>query len=317
MDPDQFRQASIPLQQEYEGIGAFVDTETEYLTILSPIPNTPAEKAGLKPGDEIIAVDGEDMTGVDGSLVLRKVLGPAGSSVRLTIRRQGEAGAEPQVFDVEIVRAHITIPSVSGKMLENDIAYVQLYQFAANTRGELRKTLQELLDQKPAGMVLDLRNNGGGYLDTAIEVASEFIERGVVLIEEYGDGRRETHQALGRGLATQIPLIVLVNEGTASASEIVAGAIQDYGRGALVGVTTYGKGSVQRWEELSGENGAVRITIARWLTPKERQIHEIGLKPDEEIELTEEDFRAGLDPQLERAIELLKLGAGSPAPAEK
>jgi carboxyl-terminal processing protease len=309
MDPNQYRQANIPLQQEYEGIGAFVDTDTEYLTILSPIPDTPAEKAGLRPGDEIIAVDGEDMTGIAGQLVLRRVLGEAGTKVRLTIRRQAKEGVEPEVFDVEIVRAKINIPSVTGEMLENDIAYVQVIQFAVNTRSELRKTLNELLDQNPSGMILDLRNNGGGYLDTAVEVSSEFIDNGVVLIEEFGDGKRETFKALGNGLATEIPLVVLVNEGTASASEIVAGAIQDYGRGRLVGVTTYGKGSVQNWVPLSGDNGAVRITIARWLTPKERQIHELGLTPDVEVELTEEDFKAGRDPQLDKAIELLQTGA--------
>ncbi len=305
MNPDQFRQASIPLQQEYEGIGAWVDTEAKFLTIFSPIPNTPAEKAGLKAGDEIIAVDGQDMTGIDASLVLRKVLGPAGTTVKLTIRRQSQEGQDPETFDVEIVRAKITIPSVAGKMLDHQIGYVQVFQFARNTRTELRKTLKELMDQKPAGMILDLRNNGGGYLDTAVEVASEFIDNGVVLIEQYGDGKRNTYEALGNGLATEIPLVVLVNEGTASASEIVSGAIQDYGRGTLVGVTTYGKGSVQNWVTLSGDNGAVRVTIARWLTPKERQINEIGLKPEVEVKLTEEDIKAGRDSQLDKAIELL------------
>ncbi len=306
MDPEQYEQANISLGESYDGIGAFVDTEAEYLTILSPIPGTPAEKAGLRPGDEIIAVDGEDMTGIDGRLVLQRVKGKAGTPVVLTIRRQGGEGNDPQIFDVEIVRARITIPSVSGKMLEDNIAYIQILQFASNTRDELRKTLKELLGQKPAGMILDLRNNGGGYLETAVQVASEFIDDGVVLIEQYGDGKRETYKTLGNGLATDIPLVVLVNEGSASASEIVAGAIQDYGRGKLVGTTTYGKGSVQRWIPLSGENGAVRITIARWLTPKERQINEVGLKPDVEVALTEEDLQAGRDPQLEKAIEVLR-----------
>jgi carboxyl-terminal processing protease len=225
--------------------------------------------------------------------------------VKLTIRRQVQEGQDPQTIDFEIVRAKITIPSVAGKMLDQQIAYVQVFQFAVNTRSELRKTLKDLMDQKPVGMILDLRNNGGGYLDTAVDVASEFIDSGVILIEEYGDGKRDTYKALGDGMATDIPLVVLVNEGTASASEIVSGAIQDYGRGTLVGVTTYGKGSVQHWVPLSGENGAVRVTIARWLTPKERQINEVGLKPEVEVQLTQDDFKAGRDPQLDKAIELL------------
>lgn len=301
MDPDQYRQANIPLVQEYEGIGAWVDTTGQYLTVVSPMPGSPAEKAGLKPGDEIIKVDGEDMTGIDPSLTLRKVLGPAGTQVTLTIRR----GGTPDPFDVTITRAKINIPSVSGKMLDNKIAYIQLYQFAENTDQELRKTIQDLIAQQPVGIILDLRNNGGGYLQTAIDIASEFIDKGVIMYEVYGDGKRDSYESNGNGIVTKIPLVLLVNEGSASASEILAGAIQDYGRAPLVGVTTYGKGSVQRWIALENDQGAVRVTIARWITPKERQINEVGLKPDYEVTLTEDDNKAGRDPQLDKAIEVL------------
>jgi carboxyl-terminal processing protease len=155
-------------------------------------------------------------------------------------------------------------------------------------------------------LILDLRNNGGGYLQTAVEVASQFIPSGVVLIERYGDGAEDTYEASRGGLATEIPMVVLVNQGSASASEIVAGAIQDLGRGKLVGMTTFGKGSVQIWSPLSDNQGAVRVTIAKWLTPNERTIHEVGLAPDFEIDLTEEDFAAELDPQLDKAIEVLE-----------
>jgi carboxyl-terminal processing protease len=305
MDPDQFRQANIPLDQEYEGIGAWVDTNAEYLTIVTPMPGSPAEAAGLRPGDQVIAVDGDDMTGIDGSLVIRRVLGPAGSTVRLTISRSMGEDAEPQIFDVEIVRARINIPSAEGEILEGEIAYLQLFQFGENTRSEMRDILADLLSQNPRGLILDLRNNGGGYLTTSVEVASEFIADGIILVEEYGDGRRDVYRAQRGGLATGIPLVVLINEGSASASEIVAGAIQDYNRGLLVGVPSFGKGSVQNWVPLSEEQGAVRVTIARWLTPNERQIHEVGLEPDVFVELTEEDLLADRDPQLERAIELL------------
>jgi carboxyl-terminal processing protease len=311
MDPEQFQQANIPLDGEYEGIGAWVDPDTEFLTIVSPMPDSPAEKAGLKPGDQIIAVDGEDMAGIDGNLVIRRVLGPAGSDVVLTIFREGEA--EP--FDVTITRAKITIPSVDSRMLDNNIAYVQLITFGDTTVQDLRAALSDLLAQNPDGLILDLRNNGGGYLTTAIDVASEFIPEGIVMYEQFGDGSREEFNSNGRGIASEIPLVVLVNEGTASASEIVAGAIQDLGRGQLVGVTTFGKGSVQQWIPLTDDEGAVRVTVARWLTPNERQIHEIGLEPDFVVEMPE--LEEGLetpppdsgeeqpDPQLDKAIEIL------------
>jgi carboxyl-terminal processing protease len=306
MDPDQFRQANIPLEQEYEGIGAWVDTTADFLTIVSPMPGSPAENAGLRPGDRIIAIDGEDMTGIDGNLVIRRVLGPAGSTVQLTISRDVSDRSEPHVFDVEITRARITVPSVESRMLDDGIAYIKLFQFADNTREELRRHLRELMDQNPTSMILDLRNNGGGYLHTSIEVASEFIADGTILIEEYGDGRTDVYTAIRGGLATDIPLVVLINDGSASASEIVAGAIQDYGRAPLVGSTSFGKGSVQNWVPLSEDQGAVRVTIARWLTPEGRQIHSIGLAPDYEVEVSHEDITEEHDPQLDKAVEILQ-----------
>jgi len=304
MDPLEFEQANQPLNGSYEGIGAFVDTTQEYLTIISPMPNSPAEKAGLKPGDKIIAVDGEDITRLAPDLVLRRVLGPAGTVVVLTIQREGEA--EP--LDFSITRAEIELASVYGEMVEGEnIAYIQLTTFGERTQDELRSSLEELLAQNPDGLILDLRYNGGGYLDTAIDVISEFIPKDeLVMIEDYGNGQREMYYSRGGGLATQIPLVVLVNEGSASASEITAGAIQDLERGLLVGTTTFGKGSVQNWIPLKNEQGAVRVTIARWYTPDERQIHEVGIEPDFSVEITEEDFENNLDPQLEKAVELLK-----------
>jgi len=302
MNPDQFMQANIPMDGEYEGIGAWVDTSTEFLTIISPMPGSPAEQAGLQPGDEVIKIDGEDMTGLDGSLVIRKVLGPAGSTVVLTIQREGA----PAPFDVTIVRAKITMPSVESRMLDDDIGYVAIMTFAADTQSELQDNLEEILAEDPVGLIIDLRNNGGGYLQTAVEVGSEFIYDEIILFEDYGsDEELVDFLASNDGLATDIPLVLLVNEGSASASEIVAGAFQDHERGPLVGATTFGKGSVQNWIALDNNQGAVRITIARWLTPDKRQIHEVGLVPEYEVEFTEEDFLAELDPQLDKAIEVL------------
>lgn len=302
LDPFELKQSDLSLEGNYEGIGAWVDTTTEYVTIIAPMEGSPAEEAGLLPGDLVLAVDGMDMTGVDGNVVISHILGPAGSTVVLTIQREGE----PEPFDVEIVRAAITVPSVESEILEGtDIAYVQLFTFGADSAAEMHNALEEVLAQDPSGLIVDLRNNGGGFLNTAVEITSEFIEDGVVLYEEYGDGTRDTYPAQDGGLAIDIPLIILVNQGTASASEILAGAIQDYGRGQLVGETTFGKGSVQISRLLSDNQGALRITIAHWLTPNERQIHGIGLEPDVVVPLTEEDLQAQRDPQLDRARELL------------
>lgn len=302
MDPQEYEQTNVSLQGEYEGIGAWVDITGEYLKIISPMPGSPAEKAGLKPEDVIVKVDGEDMTGVSGDLVLQRVLGPAGTDVTLTVQREGT----PEPFDVTITRSKINMPSAKGEMLEDNIAYVQVFTFGEKTMPELRSALKELLPQNPKGLILDLRGNGGGYLNTAIDLLSEFIPgRPVVMYEEFGDGTRKEFKTSRGGTATEIPLVVLVDGGSASASEIVAGAIQDLGRGKLVGKTTFGKGSVQNWIPLDNNQGAVRVTIARWLTPNGRQIHKVGLEPDVVVELTEEDVKAERDPQLDRAVEIL------------
>ena len=311
MNPDEFKQANESLSGEYEGIGAYVDTTTEFLTVISPISGSPAEAAGLRSGDAIIAIDGEDMTGIDPEIARQQVLGPAGSVVTLTIKRGSEAP-----FDVKITRSKITIKSAEGKMLENDIAYAQVTTFGDKTTPELQATLETLMAQNPKGLILDLRNNGGGYLQTAVEVSSQFLPKDkIVLYEQYGSGQKDKYTSLGGGLAADIPMVVLINEGTASASEIVAGALQDYGRATLVGVVSYGKGSVQTWTPLSNDQGAVRVTIAKWLTPDGRAIHKIGLTPEVYVTMTEEDYNNKLDPQLDAAIQtLMALLAGTPVP---
>lgn len=300
MSPEEFTQANEALEGEYEGIGAWVDITGDYVVIISPMRGSPAAEAGLQPNDLVIGIDGEDMSGIPGDLVLRRILGPAGTDVTLTIRRGDE------IFDVTITRATIIVPTVEFEMLEDDIAYIGLYNYGEKTTEQLRNALQDLLSQDPVGLIFDLRGNGGGYLNTAIQVVSEFVGQGVVMYEQYGDGETYAYEAIPGGLATEIPLVVLVDEGTASASEITAGAIQDLGRGPLVGVTTFGKGSVQSWIALQNGAGGVRVTIARWLTPDGRQISEIGLKPEYIVEMTAEDYAEGLDPQLDKAIEVLK-----------
>ena len=297
MDPAQYTQANTSLSGQYDGIGAWVDPSGDYLSIVSPMKGSPAEKAGLKSQDKIVKINGVDQAGIPGDLVIQKVLGPAGTDVTLTILRTGQ---DP--FDVKVTRAHITIPSVEGKMLDSGVAYVALNTFGDSTAQDLRSTLTDLMAKNPKGLILDLRNNGGGYLDTAIQVVSEFKDKGVVVYEKYGDGRLVEHDVVSGGLATQIPMVVLINEGSASASEITAGALQDDGRAKLVGVTSYGKGSVQNWIPLSNNKGAVAITIAKWLTPLKRTIDHIGLTPDVVVKITKDDFTAGRDPQLDAAV---------------
>ncbi len=298
MDPETFAKANAEMEgEEYTGIGAWVNTAGEYIEVISPMKGSPADRAGLKAKDLILAINGEDMTGVPGDIALQQVLGPAGETVVLTVRR-GE-----EILDISIVREKIVVPVVEYEMLEGDIAYIQLHTFNEVATEQLRHALKELLAENPKGLIFDLRNNGGGLLSTAIEVSSEFISKGIIMYEEYGDDSRESYSASPGGLATEIPLVVLINEGTASASEITAGAIQDYERGTLIGATSYGKGSVQNWIALRTEKSGVRITIARWLTPHEHQIHQVGLTPDIEVLFTDEDIEAGRDVQLQAAID--------------
>ncbi len=301
MDPDTYNQVTAPLDGSYEGIGASVDTTGDLLTIISAMPDSPAEAAGLKPGDAVIKVNGADVTQSDPNVVLKSVKGPAGTDVTLTIQRIDV----PDPFDVTITRQKIELKSVTSKMEDGNIAYVRISTFGETTTAELKNALSTLMAQNLKGLILDLRYNNGGYLTTAIEVISQFIPSGVVMYEQEQNGEETAYSAEPGGLATKIPLVVLVNEGSASASEITAGAIQDFARGTIVGVTTYGKGSVQNWIPLDSNQGAVRITVARWLTPKHRQINETGLTPDVVVELTQADFEAGIDTQLNKAIEIL------------
>jgi carboxyl-terminal processing protease len=193
---------------------------------------------------------------------------------------------------------------VTSKMLDNKIAYIQIAMFGENTATDFHNQLSQLMAQDPAGIILDLRDNGGGYLDAGVAVASEFIDHGVIVYEQYSDGTKTPSNATTGGIATSIPLVVLVNGNTASASEIVSGAIQDDGRGKLVGELTYGKGSVQNYFSLT-DGGLARITIAKWLTPSGRTIDKKGLTPDVVVKLTQDDYNAGKDPQLDAAVQLL------------
>jgi len=289
------------LAGELEGIGAEVAAKGDLVEIISPMAGSPAEAAGILPGDLIAGINGEDTSGQDLFTVIAKVRGPAGTKVTLTILR--ENATEP--LQIEITRAKITIPSVESKTLDGNVVYVKINSFGDNTVSELETQLADLMAKHPSGLVLDLRGNPGGSRDAAVEVASQFIGDGLIMIQRYGDGHEITFDAKPDGLATQVPMVVLVNKGSASASEIVAGAIQDHQRGQIVGEQSYGKGTVQDWRALTGNNGTVRITIARWLTPNGRTIDKVGITPEVVVKMTVEDRDAGRDPQLDAALQTL------------
>jgi carboxyl-terminal processing protease len=303
MDPEEYRLQNTPLEGEYTGIGAYVDTSGDALVFIGPMPDSPAEEAGIKSGDTVIMIDGEDMRGVEPDLVLKKILGPEGTTVVITVEREGET--EPLEFTIE--RAVISIPTVDQTMLENQVGYIRLYSFSANSADEFSTALNSLLEDGAQRLIVDLRSNSGGYVDTAVDIISNFIDNGnTILIEEWGDGSRNEYTARGNPIAPDIPMVLLVDGGSASASEIMAGALQDYGRAKLIGTTTYGKGLIQNWIPLVDESGAVRVTIARWLTPKEQQIQGNGLTPDIIIDFTEDDIQARNDVQLNAALEYLQ-----------
>ncbi|MBR6088530.1 MAG: S41 family peptidase [Anaerolineaceae bacterium] len=300
-DPSEYQAEVESSAGNYQGIGAYVDVTGEYVKVNSLISGSPAEEAGLMPGDLVIGLNGKDVTGIDPNVVLQDIRGPEGTSVILTIQREGK---DP--FDVEITRRRIETASVEGKMLENDIAYISMDQFGDKTTQELRAALDELMKNNPKGLIFDLRDNGGGWLTTAVETASEFLPLNtVVLIEKDGDGMETVYKTQrGGGRALDVPMVVLINGGSASASEIVVGALRCSDRATVIGTTSYGKGSVQIQPELSN-GGAVSVTIARWYMPDGTLIHGVGIEPDITVDYTVEDHEKGVDPQLDAAIEFL------------
>lgn len=284
----------------FSGIGAVVQLNKQRVLQISRVyADSPAEKSGLKAGDLITEVDGQSIIGDDLSEQVAKVRGPAGSVVKLTIVR-----GEDAPFTVEVTRAKIEIKLVESKMI-GDIAYVALSKFDSTTTAqELSAAIQSLLANNPKGLILDLRGNPGGFLDQSIAVADLFLKDGVVLYERTKDGDQRVFRSGDDGLAQDIPLVVLINGGSASASEIVAGAIQDRDRGVLIGEKSFGKGSVQQINRLS-DGSQLRVTIARWFTPNDRAIHGEGLEPDITVEAGDDPK---IDTQLDRAVDYLETG---------
>jgi carboxyl-terminal processing protease len=289
----------------FEGIGARVEWDEEFdaVRVTEPFENQPAWNAGLRRDDFIIAIDGESLAGSNLNDAIQKIRGPKGSVVVLTIVRE----EEPEPFDVEVVRDRIEIPTVDSDMVgaDGDILHIELNTFNENASRQVRLALEDALKRDARGIIFDLRGNSGGLLREAVNVASLFLEDGDVLLERFADGSEKIYTTEGEAVAPDLPMVVLVNGGSASASEIVAGALQDAERAALIGETTFGKGSVQLPHRLSN-GGILRVTIARWYTPQDRSIDGSGLAPDVEIPITEEQFAADEDPQLDAAVNYLE-----------
>lgn len=298
---EQYELSKSELQGEFEGIGAVITLKDGELTVVAPIKGSPADRAGIRPGDKILQIDGESTKGLSLVEAALKIRGKEGTRVRLLILHPREK--EPQLLD--IIRAKIKLDSVFVEPLGDGLFKVQITHFSNRTGGELRSALEQLHSQGAKGLVLDLRNNPGGMLDAAIEVASQFLNKGLVTYAEDGRGNRTTWGVSPGGLALDIPLVVLVNGASASASEIVAGALQDHHRATLIGTKTLGKGSVNKVYELS-DGSALYLTFAYWFTPSGRQISGKGVIPDIVVEQTPEEVEKGLDPQLERALEQLR-----------
>ena len=303
MDPEENKAFDEDIEGTFEGIGAELGIKQGILTVVSPLKDSPAEKAGLRVGDKILKVNDESTADMSIDDAVSRIRGKDGTEVKLTVYR---AESEEKTKEITVTRGVIKVESVTLEMKDNNIAYFNVVRFGDDTAIVFNRLLREV-PRETEGIVVDLRNNPGGYLDVAIDLASLMLPDGkVVVIEEDKEGQKKNFYSRGEDKLSAIKTVVLINEGSASASEILAGALRDNRENVtLVGQKSYGKGSVQELIELS-DNTSVKITVARWLTPNGEQINEKGINPDIEVELTDEDYEQNRDPQLDKALEILK-----------
>lgn len=302
LNPEEATEFEQDLAGTFEGIGAEIGFRNEILTIMAPIEDMPAMKAGVRAGDQIYQINGESTVNFSLEEAIKKIRGPKGTSVTLSLLREKES----KPIDISIVRDTVIVKSIKTTWREEDQIYIiKVYNFNDDTKRLFNQAVNEALQKKAKGVVLDLRNNPGGYLETSVAMASAWIPEGSIVVEQFGDNRNIEHSALGNAPLVDMPTVVLVNQGSASASEIVAGALKDYDKATLVGEKTFGKGSVQVLRNLS-DGSVIKVTTAKWLMPKGAYIHEIGIEPDIVIERTTEDRAANKDPQLDRALEELR-----------
>jgi len=301
MDPKITEEFGNDLAGTFEGIGAEIGIRNDILTIIAPLADMPAQKAGLLAGDKIYAIDGESTAGIIVDEAVNKIRGPKDTGVTLSISQDGIE----KVKDVTIIRDQIITKSVKKELREDNIYVITISNFNDDTIGLFNEAVQDLLKHNPQGIIIDLRNNPGGYLDTAVDIASEWIEEGTVVSEQFSSEIKNDISATGGARLKDYKTAVLINQGSASASEIVSGALKDYNLATLVGMRTFGKGTVQTLEEYN-DGSSVKLTVAKWLTPNGNNINEEGISPDIEVDMTQEDYQNFKDPQLDKAVEILK-----------
>ncbi|OGY96055.1 MAG: hypothetical protein A2611_04485 [Candidatus Komeilibacteria bacterium RIFOXYD1_FULL_37_29] len=300
-DPEITEEFTRELDGTFFGIGAEIGRRDDVLVIIAPLADSPAEQAGLKSGDIILAIDGQDTSSIASAAAAALIRGEEGSEVVLNVYTKGSDAAR----EIKIIRQKIDIPSVIYNM-EDDIAIVKITHFNDDTDERFEKVAQQILKDNPSGLIVDVRNNPGGFLNIAVEIASYWLEPGQVVVREtFSDKRKDQdYSSVKRSSLAHLKTIILVNEGSASASEIVAGALQDYKLAKVVGMVTFGKGSVQQLIDLE-DKSSIKLTVARWLTPNGRTIEGQGISPDYEVDLTVEDYENERDPQLDKAKELI------------
>lgn len=303
LPPEQNKEAKDGLNGTFEGIGAQLGSKEGKIVVVAPLKGMPAEVAGIRAGDWILKVNDEETGGWTVPQTVDKIRGPKGEKVRLTVLHEGE----DKPSEIEVKRDTIQVPSVETEFRDT-VAILKLYQFGDNTNTEWEKAVKTIQTEcftgtkKCKGIVFDVRNNPGGYLQGSVFVASEFLKDGTVVVQEHASGRREVYEVNRKGSFTTIPLVVLINKGSASASEIVAGALKVRGRAKLVGEQSFGKGSVQEAQDLSGGAG-LHITTAKWLLPDDSWISGTGVSPD--VVVVDDPETKEVDEQLEKAIETL------------
>jgi carboxyl-terminal processing protease len=300
--PKESKEFNEQISGSFSGIGIEIGLRDDVLTVIAPIKNTPAARAGLLAGDKILKIDDKKTEGMKLDEAVSLIRGPKGTRVKLTILRE----KEKETKEVTIVRDIIKIPAVEWKSLGEDVAYIEIFTFNKNVDSEFEKAAREITASKAKRIILDLRNNPGGLLDSAINIAGYFLDADkVVAIERFGDGREEQFKTQPNGRLKNYPVVVLINKGSASASEILAGALKDNRGVLIIGETSFGKGSVQEMADLP-QKTSLKITVAKWLTPSGKSIDENGIKPDIEVKMTEDDIKGEKDPQLDKALEIIK-----------
>lgn len=299
--PQEAKMFNEDIQGNFGGVGMEIGVRNGVLTVIAPLKDTPAYRAGIKTGDKIVKIDGKSSSDMMADEAVRRIRGKKGTEVKLTLLREG--GDKP--LEIKITRDIIKVPSLKTESKKDGIFVISLYLFSANSANDFRDALREFVSSKKTKLILDLRGNPGGYLSASVDIASWFLPLGkVVAREKFSDGKEVLYRSKGYDIFKKLPMVILVDKGSASASEILAGALSEHGVATLVGEKTYGKGSVQELIPITDKT-SLKLTIARWLTPNGISISKQGLEPDIKVPYTNKDFKEDRDPQMEKAVEIL------------